>query len=166
MKKEQKKNEQEALEVDELKKQLAATQAQAEEYLNGWKRAKADLDNFEKRESKAMYENLKYANTNLILEILPVLDNYDRAFAGLTEEENKSGWVQGFKYIQTQLQQILEKNNVKKFNSAGEQFDPLKHEALEKIKGPENQIMEEVVPGYTFHDKIIRHAKVKVGSGK
>lgn len=138
----------------------------AEEYLQGWKRAQADLANAEKRFNEQYQSRVKMANKDLVLDLLPVLDNYDRAFDGMTDEEKNSGWAKGFEYIKTQLEKIFEQHAVKRFDSKGEVFDPELHEAIEHIAGKKDVVVEEVLSGYMMHDKVIRHAKVKVGNGK
>jgi molecular chaperone GrpE len=138
----------------------------AEEYLEGWKRAKADLENFEKRSQEEMLASVKYANKKLILEILPVLDNYDRAFDSIKEEDRGNAWVKGFEYIKTQLETILANNGVVRFESRGKKFDPHFHESIATVAGEKDVVVEEVVSGYTMGEKVIRHAKVKVGNGE
>lgn len=138
----------------------------AEEYLEGWKRAKADLENFEARSRAEQVENIKYANKKLVLEILPVLDNYDRAFDSLSDAEKENNWVKGFAYIKQQLETILINNGVVKFESKGQKFDPAHHESVAAVAGEKDVVVEEVVAGYQMGDKVIRHAKVKIGNGE
>ena len=141
-------------------------QAKAEEYLAGWQRAKADLANFEKRQQEVARELTQYAGREILLDILPVVDNYDRAFEGMSEAERGSGWAKGFEYIRSQLLSVLEKQGVKKFESVGTVFDPALHESLAAVPGKKDVVISEVVAGYKMHERVLRHAKVKVGNGE
>lgn len=138
----------------------------AAEYLEGWKRAKADLENMEKRQREMQSDLVKFANAEMVVDLLPVVDNFERAFGSLSDDDRLNSWVKGFEYILQQLLGVLNTHGVIKFSSAGELFDPEKHEAIEHVEGEADKVIEEVVAGYTMHGKVIRHAKVKVGKGK
>ncbi|NQV00263.1 MAG: nucleotide exchange factor GrpE [Parcubacteria group bacterium] len=156
LKKEKKKNKK--TEVEELEEKL-------DEATNGWKRALADYENFKKRSEEDKMELVQYASENLILEILPVLDNFQSAYKALPKDLEDHSWAEGIKYIKVQLEDVLKSNNVKELKTAGEKFDPEVHEAIEKVKSKnkKNIVIEEVVKGYKMGDKIIRAAKVKIG---
>ncbi len=129
-------------------------QQKAEEYLNGWKRAKADLINYKKEEIVRFTEVIKFANEQLIFDILPALDSLDLA--------EDSG---GLGAIKLQLKNILEKNGLEKMeNQKDKNFNPAFHEAVESVESdkPPGTILEEVLSGYKFNGKLIRAAQVKV----
>lgn len=130
-------------------------------------RVQADFENYKKRTQKEREEFTKYANTDMILRILPVLDNFKLALSHQPKELKGDGWVEGIWHIERQLEQILTDEGVKKIPTEGQKFDPNLHEAVEEVasEGPPHQIVEEVLAGYMLGDKIIRHAKVKVSSG-
>lgn len=160
------KHDKKAHEGQKLQERILDLETQSAEYLAGWKRAKADLENFEKRQKDVARDLTQYAAREILLDILPVVDNYDRAFEGMSEAERSSGWAKGFEYIRSQLLSVLEKNGVKKFESVGAPFDPELHESLAVVPGKKNEVVSEVVAGYMMHEKVLRHAKVKVGSGE
>ncbi len=107
-----------------------------EEYLNGWKRAQADYQNLVKEFDAKRIDYVRYANANLIMEILPVLDNFKAAFSQIPENEKDSPWVIGFGYIKKQLEDFLAQNGVETIKTVGEKFDPGLHEAVEDSAAP------------------------------
>lgn len=152
-------------EIDKLQRELAKFKKQAEENLAGWKRALADYENFKKRKKEEEEELIKWANENLILDILPILDNFRNAYLSLPKELVGNEWVCGIKHVKHQLENLLKNKGVEEIKSVGEEFDPELHEAVEKIKSKKekaNVIVEEVLKGYKLNGKVIRAAKVKV----
>lgn len=144
-----------------------------EEYLNDLKRLQADFDNYKKRQAEAE-KNLKdYLIQGLVLDIIPVLDNFNAATAHVPEEAKDSPWVVGIQYIEKQLADVLAERGVQAVVPAiGEAFDPSKHEAIEKEAGsPESVEGEEIKgdiisqvkqKGYQLGERIIRPAKVVI----
>lgn len=152
---------------DDLKKELVVAQKKAEEYLDGWKRAKADYLNLKKDSEKRQEELVKFANAALIMSLLPILDHFRRAFDHLPADQKDSDWVKGIAQIKKQLEDLLLALEIKPMKAVGEKFDPLYHEAVahEKKEGFEaDKIIEEIETGYLIHDKILKPAKVKVAS--
>ncbi len=127
-------------------------------------RTQANFENYRKQTEKRVEEIRKMASKDMILQILPVLDNFELA---LKNSENKEEFIKGVELIYSQLFSMLENNGVKIIN-AEKEFDPFYHEALMKVDSElsENQIVEEFQKGFTLNDKVIRHSKVKVSSGK
>lgn len=164
MKEEQKKDNNN--EVEELKKQMEETKMKCEEYLAGWKRERADFINYKKEESERVGCFIKYANEELILKILPILDNIYLAEKELPEEIKGSKWTEGFLQIKTQLSDFLQKEGVEEIKTTNAKFDPNLMEVSEEVedgKGEESgTVIEEIQKGYTLHDKLIRPTKVKV----
>lgn len=128
------------------------------------KRVQADFENFKKRSQKEKEEFSKFANTDLILQIIPVIDNFKLATHHLPEELRDNNWVQGILQIEKQLEQILASEGVEPIESVGHKFDPYIHEAIEEIdsEGSPGEVVEEITRGYRLNDRVIRHAKVKV----
>lgn len=123
----------------------------------------ADFDNYRKRAERERSRIIKLASEDLLLEILPVVDNFERALA--TPAENLSALHDGIKLILKQLETILNKAGLKKITAAGEKFDPVYHHAMgvvEKNEGVDDIVVEEVLPGYTLFEKVIRPSMVKV----
>lgn len=135
---------------------------------NGWQRTQADFNNYRRM---AAEEKLKYcqsANSDLIFELLPVLDNFQLAAKHAPENIKNDNWVIGIKQIEKQFESILNGAGLSKIATTGSQFDPKIHEAVEKIDSdkPEDEIVEETLSGYIFNGDVIRAAKVKVSRGK
>ena len=150
---------------EDLKKQLADCQQKNKEYLAGWQRARADFLNYKKEEMERIAGLVKYANLEMILNILPLLDNFEKAEKELSAEQKKDNVLQGFLQIKTQLQDFLKSQGVTEIIVLGEKFDPNFHEATEQLelkdKDPET-IIEEVQKGYLINGQLLRPAKVKV----
>lgn len=136
-----------------------------EEYLNGWKRAKADYINFKKESEKKQSEFVRFASLALILDLLPVLNNFKLAIKHIPEGKQKDKEIEGFILIKKQLEDLLKNAGVESIQTENRKFDPNFHEAVshEKKDGvKEGAIIEEVAPGYKMHEQVIQVAKVKV----
>lgn len=121
----------------------------------------ADFENYKKRIEIEKAEFIKYANKDLILNILPVLDNFELA---LKHTSNKEEFIKGIDLVYANLRDILGKTGLKPIQALKTQFDPEKHEALmqENSKEKQGTIIEEFQKGYILNDKVIRPTKVKV----
>ncbi|MCK5286079.1 MAG: nucleotide exchange factor GrpE [Candidatus Pacebacteria bacterium] len=154
--------------TNKLREKLKLAIAEKQEYLDGWQRAKADLVNARKEFEEQRVELLKYSNTDLILQIIPVLDSFEMALKNIDElDKNLKEWSQGVKHIYSQLFSVLEANGVKQIDPLKEEFNPEFHIAVEEVKvdekKSENIIVEVVQKGYILNNKVIREARVKVG---
>ncbi len=129
-------------------------------------RKQAELENYRKQTEKRVGDLQLMASRDVISQILPVMDNFELALKNVSGEKND--FVKGVELIYSQLLDILQTQGVKVIKTEKQQFDPYKHEALMKIESdqPENQILEVFQKGFTLHDKVIRHARVKVSAGK
>ena len=133
---------------------------------NKVKQSQAELINYRKRKDEEVLNRLKFANQDLILEIIPVLDNFERAikFAN-TKDESLSKFLDGFKLTYNSLLDTLKKYGVEEIPALGVEFDPNMHQAMlvEENKEKENNIVLEVlIKGYTLNGRVIRPASVKV----
>lgn len=150
------------------KEEIMDWQAKAEKNLEGWKRCQADFENYKKRQETLQWELAKYSGLNLIMQILPVLDNFHAATDHIPPEQKDDQWVVGIMYIQKQLEKILEDNGVKEIKTkAGDDFDPQIHEAVhnsqqEKEKTGQHKIVKVALKGYKMEEKVIRAARVIV----
>ncbi|MEK9183841.1 MAG: nucleotide exchange factor GrpE [Patescibacteria group bacterium] len=140
----------------------------AEEYLNGWKRAKADLINYKKDEAKRFEDIVKFGNELLMHDLITTLDAFNLAVASLKKNGTND---EGIRMIKTQLEDALKRHGLEKLIvSVGQQFDPTLQEAIAEVEisptsSPQinsGQIVEEVEAGYTLNGKLIRPARVKV----
>jgi molecular chaperone GrpE len=148
----------------QLEEELTAAKMQAEEYLNNWKRAQADFINFKRRAEQEKLDLSKYAGTNLLANLLPVLDDFERAYASMAEANRD--WVAGVKLVESKLRGILESQGVRPIEAKGKPFDPSLHEGVMRGKGPEGIVVEEIRKGYMLHDRVLRPAQVAVGNGE
>jgi len=149
-----------------LKQALAEAEAKAEANLANWQRAQADFINYKRRAEQEKGEISKLANSILVLNLLPSLDDLERAFTTIPEHLAKLSWVDGIRLIWRKLQTTLEAQGLSEIKAVGEPFDPHLHEAVRQDKGKDGVVVEEVEKGYKFHDKIIRPSKVVVGNGE
>ena len=147
------------VEVEELKKELETAKSKCEEYLNGWKRERADFLNYKKGEMERIGDLVKYANEELILKIIPILDNIYLAESHVPEELKNHKWIEGFNQIKNQLCDFLKKEGIEGIETLGKKFDPT---VMEAVEGDGDTVAEEVQRGYTMNGKIIRVAKVKI----
>jgi len=158
-------NEETTMPIVEPTGELIETLAKCEEYLRGWQRAQADYQNLQRESAQRQIEYVKYANEQMIFELLPILDNFKSAFRQIPESEKNSAWVTGFSHIKKQLEEMLRQNGVEEIKTVGESFDPNEHEAVESVKAETveaGKIVEEKKSGYTLNGKVIQAAKVVV----
>jgi len=145
--------------IAELEAQLAETRDQL-------LRKAADFENFRKRMNQEKQNAIEYANQSLLLDIIPVIDDFERAIQSAEKSADLNAFIEGVKMIEKRLTSQLEsKWGLKRFSSAGEPFDPNMHEALMMEKSPditEAVVQEDLVRGYLLKDRVIRAAKVKV----
>ncbi len=155
-----------AAKLDALSRELAEAQAKAGENLANWQRAQADFINYKRRLEMDRDEALRYAQFNLLQEILPVLDDFERAGKAIPAGYSEQPWVEGVISIQRKFSAVLESQGVKEIKALGEQFDPCRHEAVMQVPGPEGMVVQELQKGYMLHDRILRASRVAVGNGQ
>lgn len=156
----------EAENIESLKKSLAEEKAKAAGYLANWQRSEADYINYKRRCEQEKDELGKFANTGLILSILPILDDLERAFQALPADQDNLCWAEGFRLIERKLKSTLEVMGVSPIKAVGEPFDPRVHEAVRQDRGKEGIVIGEMQKGYTFRDRVIRPSQVVVGNGE
>jgi molecular chaperone GrpE len=149
--KKQKETKREKVQTDELKELLQRTQA--------------NFENYRKQTEKRVTEIRKLAAKDTILQLLPILDNFELA---LKNSKDEKAFKEGIVLIHAQLNKMLENSEVKVIKTEGERFDPYLHEALMKVESDktEDEIVEEFQKGFTMSGEVIRHAKVKISSGE
>ncbi len=161
-------NENPAVLLKKLREKIKKLESEKQEYLNGWQKDKAEFINLRKKDEESKIEFIKFANQNLISQILPILDSFENAFALENNGENvPEKWKDGIKSIHNQLLSVLTNNGVKKFSPDGGIFDPTFHEAvsMEKTtnKDDDGKVMKVLQTGYEMGGKVLRPAKVVVG---
>ncbi|MFQ6122865.1 MAG: nucleotide exchange factor GrpE [Dehalococcoidales bacterium] len=156
----------EAEDIESLKQALAEEKKKAESYLANWQRTQADFINYKRRNEQEREDFNKFANANLMLSLLPVLDDLERAFAHVPPRLAKLTWVDGIRLIERKLRTSLEAQGLTQIKALWEPFDPNLHEAVRQDKGKEGIVIEEIRKGYKFHDRVIRPSMVVVGNGE
>ncbi|MFC2056629.1 nucleotide exchange factor GrpE [Chloroflexota bacterium] len=156
----------EAEDLEELKQALDEEKEKAESYLANWQRAQADLINYKRRSEQEKEELSKFANSVLMLSLLSVLDDMERAFTSIPPKLAKLSWVDGVELIERKLRTSLEVQGLSPIEAIGEPFDPHLHEAVRQDKGEEGIVIEEMQKGYKLHDRVIRPSRVAVGNGE
>jgi molecular chaperone GrpE len=152
-------------EIEELKKKLDETEKLKNEYLAGWQRARADLINYKKEEMERIGSFIKIAQEGLILEFLPILDNFDIAEKKIPNDLKENENVKGLLQIKQQILDFLRKKGVEEIKSVGEKFNPAYHEVVGEVDTDQFEtgtIIEEVQKGYKINGRVLRPAKVKV----
>ncbi len=145
--------------------ELAAEREKAETYYKNWQRSAADFINYKRRIEQERGESARFAGAALVINLLPVFDDLDRAVS--TVDANLAGlnWVQGVVAIHKKFGLLLQAMGVTELAAEGLQFDPSLHEAVSSQPGPEGKVLHVVQKGYALSDKVIRPAMVIVGDG-
>ncbi|MGD2104714.1 MAG: nucleotide exchange factor GrpE [Anaerolineae bacterium] len=152
-------------EVERLQEELREARSEADEYLDGWRRAQAEFSNYKKRQRADQSKLQELANASLLRKLLPVLDDYERAVATLPDGLEMLSWSHGLLMIKRKLEAILESEGVEPIETEGKPFDPNYHEAVthEEVPGyEEGHVIGEVQRGYTLGDRVLRPALVRV----
>ncbi len=151
--------------IKEYQKLLEKCEKEKKEYLEGWKRERADFLNYKKDEMERIEGLIKYANEELILKFLPILDNLEIAEKNISENLKENEEVKGLLQIKTQILDFLKSQGLSEIKALGELFDPYFHEAIEEIEDKEKDsgiIIEEVRKGYLLNNKVLRPSRVKI----
>jgi molecular chaperone GrpE len=153
----------------ELKKLLLQERDKSAEYLDNWRRAAADFSNYKKRIEKDNAEFTKFANTTLITRLLPILDDFERAFQTVPDNLRALTWVDGIFLIARKMAAILEAEGLKPIEALNQPFDPRLHEAViheETDQHADGTVIAELQKGYKLNDRVIRPTLVKVAKKK
>lgn len=150
-----------------LRSQCAAAEKQRDEYLSLLRRTRADFENYQKRIQRDLAEERKYAPGQFVRELLPVLDNLERALGAARQQGENNPLVQGVAMVQSQLRDILGRFGVTPIDAEGQPFDPNLHEAV--MQRPEagttpGTVVEVLEPGYRLHERVLRPARVVVAA--
>ncbi|MFA5169143.1 MAG: nucleotide exchange factor GrpE [Candidatus Paceibacterota bacterium] len=148
---------------EEIEKDIEEIEKKRDEYFSGWQREKADFLNYKKQEFERLKGTLCIAKESLFEELIPVLDSFRLAEKSIPEGDKEDNRINGLILIKKQLEDALKGLGLMEIESIGQKFDPGIHEAVEEVKGEPGMIVEEVEKGYSFNEKVLRPAKVKVG---
>lgn len=149
-----------------LEKALAVEKEKAAKYLDNWQRTEAEFRNYKKRTEQEKEELTRWAASGVVLNMLPVLDDMERAFDSVPAKVNDSSWMDGMKLIQRKLQAVLEAQGLSEINALGEVFDPNLHEAVAYQEGEEGKVIAVARKGYRLKDNVLRATQVVVGKGE
>ncbi len=155
-----------AAEIASLRQELEEEKAKSEENLKQWQRSLADFINYKRRVEQERADQSRSANTSLIMKLLPVVDDLDRAFAGVPQELRRFTWLDGITLIDRKLRSVLEQEGVAPIEALGKDFDPALHEAVMFEEGADphrGKVVAELQKGYKLHERVIRPTLVKVG---
>jgi molecular chaperone GrpE len=147
-------------EIEELRRQL-------DEKQDRLLRALADTENIRRRAQREREDYVRYATESLLKDLIPVLDNFDRAMAAARAAGNAPSLVEGVELIQRELLRVLERAGVARYTAVGEPFDPMRHEAISRIvstTAPPDTVIAETAPGYMLHGRVLRAALVAVAA--
>lgn len=168
---------QEPTEITEEMEEKSEWQVKAEEYLEDLKRTQADFENYKKRQVESQKELRGMLIEKLVLDIVPVLDNFRSATSHVPPEQSSSPWVVGIQYIEKQLETVLTDNGMQVMETKeGDVFDPSIHEAIDTEKNTEENVESDeakkndeqhtvakvIQKGYKFGERVVRPAKVIV----
>jgi molecular chaperone GrpE len=148
------------LEAPDLRRQVEDKQDQL-------LRALAEMDNLRRRMRRDRDEYTRYANESLLRDLIPVMDNFDRALEASRKAGEAARVVEGVELIRRELLRVLEKAGVTRYSALGQRFDPTRHEATARVVSVDvapDTVVAEVVPGYMLNDRVLRAAQVAVAA--
>jgi molecular chaperone GrpE len=162
-------------ELAAIREELEQARAKEAEYLDGWQRARAELSNARKRFQRDHEQAYTNGKADLLVRLLPTVDDFERALETLPEDLSLAGpesaslsWLEGVQLIQRKLHLLLEQEGVAPIEAAGRAFDPFLHQAIthepsEEV--PEGHVIAEMQRGYVVGDRVLRPSVVRVSSG-
>lgn len=153
---------------DQQSKKQKKTSQQLVEMKELLQRTQASFENYRKQTEKRIQEWQKTAAKELMIQLLPIWDNFALALKNVPEKAENKEFIQGVEQIYSQFSKLLGDNGIKEVETKNKQFDPYLHEALMKVESelPENFIIEEFQKGLTWHEQILRPARVKISAGR
>jgi len=154
--------------VADLEAELAAAKDEARQNHERWVRERADLENMRKRATRERQDAARFGTESLVRELLPVVDNLERAVQAAEGGGNGKPLVEGVQLVLKTMLDTLQRHGVARVAAQGEPFDPAVHEAVAHVESdrPSNQVVEEHQPGYRLHDRLLRPAMVTVSKGR
>lgn len=150
-------------EVETLKEELTQALSDAKNHQEQYLRTLADMENLRKRTQREKEDLAKFANENILREILPVIDNLERAVEHAEQSESKDGLFEGVQLTLTQFSQLLEKFGVEPVDAVGQPFDPAYHQAMGQVESaehPPNTVVQQMQKGYQLNNRLLRPAFV------
>jgi molecular chaperone GrpE len=155
-------------EIERLKAELASAQDRADENLATLQRTAADFQNYRRRTSEERERDAGLASEYLLLKVLALADDFDRAIEAMPAELAGNSWIEGVAAIDRKLRILLESEGIRVLEAVGRTFDPREHEAIANVPGtgrPEGEVVAEIQRGYRLRDRVLRPALVAVAGG-
>lgn len=155
----------EVIDAVHLQNEVKRLQSLADDCQQRALRTQADFDNYRKRTLKEKEDFAKYASSKLITELLPIIDNFDRAIAAAGDSPEIESFAKGVSMIFRQFEGVLKAEGLEAMEAVGQQFNPEFHQAIMQVESDEHEegiVVEEVQKGYMLKDKVLRPAMVKV----
>jgi molecular chaperone GrpE len=151
--------------LEALRERSQALEQERDEFRDLLQRTRADFENYQKRAQRDLAQERRYAHGALAMDILPMLDNFERAVAAAKQAGETGPLVQGVAMIQLQVLDALRRHGITRIEALGQPFDPNKHEAVTQQatnEQPPHTVLQVLEPGYTIHDRVLRPARVVV----
>jgi molecular chaperone GrpE len=154
--------------VAELEAELATAREEGRQANDRWLRERADLENHKKRSARERQDAVRFGNEALVRDLLPVVDNLDRAIAAAAGGGNGAPLVEGVELVRKAFLDTLQRHGVERVSAAGERFDPARHEAVAYVESATHDahlVVAEHQAGYRLNDRLLRPAMVTVSKG-
>jgi molecular chaperone GrpE len=151
--------------LDALRERTSALEQERDEFRNLLQRTRADFENYQKRTQRDLAQERRYWHAGLALDILPILDNFERAVAAAKQAGETGPLVQGVAMIQSQVLDALKRHGITRIEAQGQPFDPNLHQAVMQqpsAEQPPNTVLQVLEQGFMIHDRVLRPATVVV----
>jgi molecular chaperone GrpE len=151
--------------LETLRARASAVEQERNQFLDLLQRTRADFENYQKRVQRDLAEERRYAQKPLAADLLPVLDNLDRAVAAAKQAGEKGPLVQGVALVQSQFLDLLKRHGVTRIEAQGQPFDPRLHDAVMQqpsAEHPPNTVLQVLEQGFLIHERVLRPARVVV----
>jgi molecular chaperone GrpE len=151
--------------LEALRERTAALEQERDEFRTLLQRTRADFENYQKRAQRDMAQERRYCHDRLALDVLPILDNFERAVAAAKQAGETGPLVQGVAMIQVQVLDALKRHGITRIEAQGQPFDPNLHQAVMQQPSPEqppNIVLQVLEQGFMIHDRVLRPARVVV----
>jgi molecular chaperone GrpE len=151
--------------LEALRERTAALEQERDEFRGLLQRTRADFENYQKRSQRELEQERRYWHGRLALELLPILDNFDRAVAAAKQAGETGPLVQGVAMIQAQVLDALKRHGITRIEALGQPFDPNLHQAVMQqpsAEQPPNTVLQVLEQGFMIHDRVLRPARVVV----
>ena len=159
----------EAMNIDAMKEALEKKEAECREFQDKYVRTLAEMENFRKRMNREMNDSVKFANEKILGDLLPVIDNMERAITHSKDKKEFDSLIDGLELTMKEFMGVFEKHGVQFIESVGQLFDPARHHAVSMVESDtcdDNVIVEEFRKGYILNDRVLRHSLVSVAKNK